>query len=74
MKRKERIKNLLNNHKMTLFKKSKKVRTSITIDSLLLDAIRKVASDDNRPLSNYLETLIKKHLEELQKGKQKTIK
>jgi hypothetical protein len=57
-----------------MFKKNKKKRTSIAIDFMVIDAIRKMANKQNRSLSNYIEVLLQKHLEEIQKGKQKEIK
>ncbi len=41
-----------------------KERISITIDSDLLEAIREKAEADDRSLSQYINLVLKKHLEE----------
>ncbi len=43
-----------------------KERISITIDSDLLEAIREKAEEDDRSLSQYINLVLKKHLEENQ--------
>ena len=57
-----------------IFSGEKKVRTSITIDPLLLNTLRKLAKEDGRTVANYIEMITKKHIQDLRKGKQKTIK
>ena len=59
---------------MTLFPEQKKRQKSISINPLIADAITKIARENGRTFSNYMEMLAKKHLEELKKGKQKEIK
>ena len=46
-----------------------KEKISITIDSDLLEKIREKAEEDCRPLSQYINLVLKKHLEELDKKK-----
>lgn len=41
-----------------------KERISITIDSDLLEKLREKADEDCRPLSQYINLVLKKHLEE----------
>ena len=41
-----------------------KERISITIDSDLLEKLREKAEEDCRPLSQYINLVLKKHLEE----------
>ena len=41
-----------------------KERISITIDSDLLEKLREIADADCRPLSQYINLVLKKHLEE----------
>ena len=43
-----------------------KERISITIDSDLLEIIRQKAEEDDRSLSQYINLVLKKHLEENQ--------
>ena len=43
-----------------------KERISITIDSDLLETIREKAEEDDRSLSQYINLVLKKHLEENQ--------
>ena len=45
-----------------------KERISITIDSDLLEKLREKAEEDCRPLSQYINLVLKKHLEEEQKS------
>ena len=42
-----------------------KEKISITIDSDLLEKLREIADADCRPLSQYINLVLKKHLEEL---------
>ena len=44
-----------------------KERISITIDNDLLEKIRVKAEEDDRSLSQYINLVLKKHLEEEQK-------
>ena len=44
-----------------------KERISITIDSDLLEKIKEKAEEDCRPLSQYINLVLKKHLEEIEK-------
>ncbi len=44
-----------------------KEKISITIDSDLLAKLREKADEDCRPLSQYINLVLKKHLDELQK-------
>ncbi|MDD5864739.1 MAG: toxin-antitoxin system protein [Firmicutes bacterium] len=44
-----------------------KERISITIDSDLLEKLREKADEDCRPLSQYINLVLKKHLEEQEK-------
>lgn len=46
-----------------------KERISITIDSDLVAIIRQKAEEDDRSLSQYINLILKKHIEELEKGK-----
>ena len=46
-----------------------KEKISITIDSDLLEKLREKAEEDCRPLSQYINLVLKKHLEELDKKK-----
>jgi predicted DNA binding CopG/RHH family protein len=45
-------------------KKAKKVkqRVSLSVDSDIVEAAKKEASKEDRSLSNYVQSLIKKHL------------
>ena len=43
-----------------------KDKISITIDSDLLEKLRKIAEADCRPLSQYINLVLKKHIEELE--------
>lgn len=47
-----------------------KDKISITIDSDLLEKLREKAEEDCRPLSQYINLVLKKHLEETEKKKQ----
>lgn len=47
-----------------------KDRISITIDSDLLEKLRERAEYDDRSLSQYINLVLKRHLEELEKKKQ----
>ena len=42
-----------------------KEKISITIDSDLLEKLREIADEDCRPLSQYINLILRKHLEEL---------
>ena len=44
-----------------------KEKISITIDSDLLAKLREKADEDCRPLSQYINLVLKKHLEEIEK-------
>ena len=44
-----------------------KDKISITIDSDILEKIRDLAEYDDRSLSQYINIVLKKHLEELEK-------
>ena len=44
-----------------------KERISITIDSDLLEKLREKADEDCRPLSQYINLVLQKHLEEQEK-------
>ena len=44
-----------------------KDKISITIDSDLLEKLREIADEDCRPLSHYINLVLRKHLEELNK-------
>ena len=46
-----------------------KEKISITIDSDVLEKLREVSEADDRSLSQYINLVLKKHLEELKKGK-----
>jgi len=43
-----------------------KEKISITIDSDLLEKLREIADADCRPLSQYINLVLKKHVEELE--------
>ena len=45
-----------------------KERISITIDSDLVAIIRQKAEEDDRSLSQYINLVLRKHIEELEKG------
>lgn len=42
-----------------------KDKISITIDSDLLEKLREIADEDCRPLSQYINLVLRKHVEEL---------
>ena len=44
-----------------------KDKISITIDSDLLEKLREIADEDCRQLSQYINLVLRKHLEELNK-------
>lgn len=44
-----------------------KDKISITIDSDLLEKLREIADADCRPLSQYINLVLKKHIEEIEK-------
>ena len=44
-----------------------KQKISITIDSDILEKVRELAEYDDRSLSQYINIVLKKHLEELEK-------
>ena len=44
-----------------------KEKISITIDSDLLEKLKEIADADCRPLSQYINLVLRKHLEELKK-------
>ncbi len=46
-----------------------KERISITIDSDILEKLRDRAEYDDRSLSQYINLVLKRHLEELEKSK-----
>ena len=46
-----------------------KEKISITIDSDLLEKLKEKAEEDCRPLSQYINLVLKKHLEEIEKKK-----
>ncbi|MGB1270202.1 MAG: hypothetical protein ACPG45_10745 [Flavobacteriaceae bacterium] len=56
-----------------IFTDEKKVRTSITINPLILNTIKKLAKDDGRTVANYFEKLAKEHIIRMKKGKQSKI-
>lgn len=43
-----------------------KDKISITIDSDLLEKLREIADADCRPLSQYINLVLKKHIDELE--------
>ena len=43
-----------------------KEKISITIDSDLLEKLREIADADCRPLSQYINLVLKKHIEEME--------
>jgi hypothetical protein len=45
-------------------KEKRVVILSVRVDDTLADAIRKLAEADSRPLSNYIEVLLRKHVTE----------
>lgn len=47
-----------------------KEKISITIDSDILEKVRELAEYDDRSLSQYINIVLKKHLEELDKKDQ----
>ena len=46
-----------------------KDKISITIDSDLLEKLREIADEDCRPLSQYINLVLRKHVEELKNKK-----
>lgn len=46
-----------------------KEKISITIDNDLLAKLREKAEEDDRSLSQYINLVLKKHMEELERGK-----
>ena len=46
-----------------------KEHVSITLDNDLLAKLREKAEEDDRSLSQYINLVLKKHLEELEQGK-----
>lgn len=45
-----------------------KERISITIDSDLLEKLRKISDEDCRPLSQYINLVLRDHIRNLEKG------
>lgn len=45
-----------------------KEKISITIDGDLLEKLRKMADEDCRPLSQYINLVLKKHIDEIEKN------
>ena len=43
-----------------------KEKISITIDSDLLEKLRQIADEDCRPLSQYINLVLKKHVDEIE--------
>lgn len=50
-----------------IFMKPLKEKLSITIDSDIVDEIRALADEDQRSLSQYINLVLRKHLENLKK-------
>lgn len=46
-----------------------KEATSLKLEKPIMDRVREEAKKENRPISNYIETLLMKHFEELDKKK-----
>ena len=46
-----------------------KDKISITIDSDLLEKLRRIADEDCRPLSQYINLVLRDHIRELEKQK-----
>lgn len=46
-----------------------KEKISITIDSDLLEKLKEIADEDCRPLSQYINLVLRKHIEKLGKDK-----
>ncbi|WP_186566833.1 ribbon-helix-helix protein, CopG family [Lawsonibacter celer] len=46
-----------------------KVKVSITLDEPTLERIRQLAEQDDRPLSSYINQVLKAHLEQLDQEK-----
>lgn len=44
-----------------------KVATSIKLEEELLEQVKKEAKEENRPISNFIETVLIKYLKEKQK-------
>ncbi len=44
-----------------------KEKINITVDKDIVDAIRKEAKDNNRTLSNYIDTILKDYIEQSKK-------
>jgi len=42
---------------------------TIRLEEKLLERIEEMAKKENRPISNYIETVLKKHLEEKEKSR-----
>ena len=57
-----------------MFDNEKKRNISITIDPLIVDAMKKAARKEYRSLSSLTEILYRNYLKELKKGKQTEIK
>lgn len=51
------------------FMKPLKERLSITVDSDVIDVIKKEAEEDSRPLSQYINLILKEHISKKDKKK-----
>lgn len=61
--------NVYNILEVSTIMKPLKDKISITIDNDLLTKIRELAEEDDRSLSQYINLVLKKHLEEIENQK-----
>ena len=61
--------NVYNILQVSTIMKPLKDKISITIDNDLLTKIRELAEEDDRSLSQYINLVLKKHLEEIENQK-----
>lgn len=47
-----------------------KEKINITIDEDVIKELRKLAKDDNRTLSNYIDSILKEYVKQISKGAQ----
>ena len=51
-----------------------KTKVSITLDSDIVEKIKELAEKDDRSFSQYINVLLKNHLEDVEKGSEKSKK
>lgn len=45
-----------------------KEKINITVDEDIIKELRKMAKDDNRTLSNYIDSILKEYVNQIKKG------